>query len=100
MRKFVLHVRKGWSCMSLFEKTISVLLVIASFSHVILFFRMNNQYETYPLVTAMAAAALLVNLFDKAILRDSELTAWAERNFYRSMWLEILKYCEKKEHNG
>lgn len=100
MRKFVCHVRKGWSCMSLFEKTISVLLGIASFSHVILFFCPNNQYEIYPLVTAMAAAALLVNLFDKAILRDSELTAWAERNFYRSMWLEILKCCEKKENNG
>ena len=44
MRKFVRYVRKGWSCMSRFEKTISVLLGIASFSHVILFFCPNNQY--------------------------------------------------------
>ena len=95
MRKFVRYVRKGWSCMSRFDKTISVLLGIVSFLNLILFFRPNNQYETYPLVTAMAAAALLVNMFDKTILRDSELTAWAERNFYRSMWLEILRCCEK-----
>ena len=91
MRKFVRYVRKGWSCMSRFDKTISVLLGIVSFLNLILFFRPNNQYETYPLVTAMAAAALLVNMFDKTILRDSELTAWVERNFYRSMWLETLK---------
>ena len=96
MRKFVRYVRKGWSCMPLFDKTISVLLGIVSFLNLILFFCPNNQYETYPLVTAMTAAALLVNLFDKTILRDSELTAWAERNFYRSMWLEILRRCEKK----
>lgn len=91
MRNFVRYIRKAWSCMPRFEKTISVLLGIASFSHVILFFRPTNQYEFYPLVTAMAAAALMVNMFDRAILRDSEFTAWVERNFYRSMWLETLK---------